>query len=69
MYNTTLIIAEIDLGEYIRDYREPEKFIGYCKQCDRYNSCWACPPFDNILCDYRESPQGIGSKTSDLGEA
>jgi hypothetical protein len=25
--------------EYIRDYREPEKFIGYCKQCDRYNSC------------------------------
>lgn len=46
MYNTTLITAEIDLEEYIRDYREPEKFIGYCKQCDRYNSCWTCPPFD-----------------------
>jgi len=23
-----------------------EKFIGYCKECNRYNACWACPPFD-----------------------
>lgn len=46
MYNTTLIIAEKELKDYIRDYRDTDKFIGYCKACNRYNSCWACPPFD-----------------------
>lgn len=41
-HNTALLSAE----EYIRDYRDPEKFISFCQQCERYNNCWACPPFD-----------------------
>jgi len=39
-------IAAIDADEYIRGYRDVERFIGYCKQCPSYNACWACPPFD-----------------------
>ncbi len=46
MFSTTTITAEIDLDNYIRHYRDADKFIGYCKVCDRYNRCWACPPFD-----------------------
>lgn len=36
----------INVEDYIRHYRDTEKFIGYCKECGRYNTCWACPPFD-----------------------
>jgi uncharacterized CHY-type Zn-finger protein len=37
--------AEIEVEELIRHYRDTEKFITYCKECNRYNACWACPPF------------------------
>jgi predicted metal-binding protein len=46
MYTTSSILSEIDLKEYIRRYRDADKFIVYCKACNRYNACWACPPFD-----------------------
>ena len=36
----------ISLEEYIKDYRDKEKFLGFCKQCDKYGICWSCPPFD-----------------------
>jgi predicted metal-binding protein len=34
------------VNDLIHRYRDAEKFIGYCKECSRYNACWACPPFD-----------------------
>ena len=40
------ILATIEVDEYIRNYRDVDKFIGFCKQCACYNACWACPPFD-----------------------
>ena len=46
MYTLSHIHAEIPLHEYICNYRNVEKFIVYCKECNRYNRCWACPPFD-----------------------
>jgi len=45
-YRLNDITATIAVEEYIHDYRDVEKFIGYCKQCNSYNACWACPPFD-----------------------
>jgi predicted metal-binding protein len=46
MYKTEYIISKISLTDYVRNYRNADKFIGYCKKCNRYNACWACPPFD-----------------------
>ena len=38
--------VNIGVEELIHSYRDAEKFIVYCKECKRYNTCWACPPFD-----------------------
>ncbi len=38
--------AFISVKEYIENYRDAEKFIALCEKCNRYNLCWACPPFD-----------------------
>jgi len=38
--------AKIEAKELARRYRDTEKFIAYCKECNRYNACHACPPFD-----------------------
>ncbi|MDR1182151.1 MAG: DUF2284 domain-containing protein [Bacteroidales bacterium] len=46
MYSTSHIIAETSLENYVRRYRDADKFIVYCERCNRYNACWACPPFD-----------------------
>ena len=45
-YQLKYIKATISVEEYIRDYRDVEKFMVYCKQCHCYAACWACPPFD-----------------------
>jgi predicted metal-binding protein len=45
-YQITEITVTIKVAEYIRDYRDVDKFIVYCKQCNRYNACWSCPPYD-----------------------
>jgi Predicted metal-binding protein len=52
MYKISHHTAEIALDEYIQDYRDADKFIGYCKECRRYNACWACPPFDFSTDEY-----------------
>jgi predicted metal-binding protein len=46
MYKATSIVTEINLKNYICHYRDADKFITYCEKCNRYNTCWACPPFD-----------------------
>ncbi len=45
MYKVAHHIAKINIEDYIANYRDAEKFITYCKECGRYNTCWACPPF------------------------
>lgn len=37
----------IPVGEYIAQYRDCDKFIGFCKECKNYGTLWACPPFEN----------------------
>jgi predicted metal-binding protein len=64
-YQLNGITATIEVGEYTRDYRDVEKFIGYCKQCYSYNACWACPPFDfdatKLMANYKNA-HIIGTK-------
>lgn len=57
MYKVSHTVTSIELTDYIKDYRDVDKFIVYCKQCNRYNTCWACPPFsfntDDCLSEYK----------------
>jgi predicted metal-binding protein len=45
-YTLSYSCVKIVVNELMHSYHDAEKFIGYCKECDRYNACWACPPFD-----------------------
>jgi len=36
----------IGVADYIQNYRDQERFIEYCKVCENYGVCHACPPFD-----------------------
>lgn len=61
--------ATIPVADYIAHYRDAEKFIGFCRQCRRYNTCWTCPPFafdvDQYLSQY-ELALIIGTKITPL---
>ena len=57
--------AKVGVEELIHRFRDTEKFIGYCKECNRYNACWACPPFDFNADEYllsRQIANIIGTK-------
>jgi predicted metal-binding protein len=64
-YQLKNIVTTIKVDEYIRDYRDADRFIEYCKACPIYNACWACPPFDfdttGILLNYKNAHL-IGTK-------
>ena len=34
------------MAEYINGYRDFGRVREYCRDCDRYGNCWACPPYD-----------------------
>ena len=57
MYESSDTTAVIPAEEYIARYRDTERFIAYCRKCDRYGACWTCPPFgpgaDACLSDHR----------------
>lgn len=46
MYSVNNYIISISAKEYISKYRDVSRFIVFCKECTKYNSCWACPPYD-----------------------
>lgn len=35
----------IQTDDFVRDYVDVERFLGYCKQCPNYNVKWTCPPY------------------------
>lgn len=41
IHHTKLINAKT----YINNYCKPLEFVVYCKACNKFNKCWACPPF------------------------
>ena len=40
----TYAFASLPVEEYIRRYRDAERFADLCRRCGRYGRCWACPP-------------------------
>ena len=46
MYRTETLTETLTLAELTRRFRNPEKFIAYCRECGRYGHCWACPPYE-----------------------
>ena len=44
-YHMEHTLIKTDIENYIANYRDADKFIKFCKECDRYNACWACPPY------------------------
>ena len=35
-------------------YQDRERFIGYCRECPRYDTVWSCPPLDFDADEYLE---------------
>ena len=46
MYRTETLTETLPLAELTRRFRNPEKFIAYCRECGHYGHCWACPPYE-----------------------
>lgn len=46
MFTAKTYISSISVEKYISQYRDSDKFIVFCKECNKYNNCWACPPYD-----------------------
>ncbi|MCI5979100.1 MAG: DUF2284 domain-containing protein [Bacteroidales bacterium] len=36
---------ELALADYVRDFRDAERFLVLCRQCPRYGRAKGCPPF------------------------
>lgn len=45
-YTLSYHFYKLRAANYIREYRNVEKFIAFCKECNRYDNCWVCPPYE-----------------------
>lgn len=45
MLRTEIHSCPTDTREIIVLYRDPERMLGYCRECPAYGTLWACPPF------------------------
>ena len=45
-YKVEEFTVEISADDYIRGFRDAEKFMGFCRDCGNYGKVWGCPPFD-----------------------
>ena len=52
MYKVSHTITNVRTDYYIENYRDVDKFVVYCKECNRYDTCWSCPPFDFDMEEY-----------------
>lgn len=46
MYKTESHVVMTTIENYIENYIDVPKFLGYCEKCDNYGNNWACPTFD-----------------------
>ena len=44
-YRTEEFAAELPVADYVARFRDPERIMGYCRECGNYGRSWACPPF------------------------
>ncbi len=45
--NTETFTRTIAVKDYMKRFRDAERFIGLCRQCGNYGKRWGCPPFDH----------------------
>lgn len=38
--------AEVSVTDYLREFVDVPKFLGFCQECENFGRRWACPPFD-----------------------
>lgn len=46
MFSILRTEATIGVADYIATYHDPERVLGYCRQCPNFGQVWCCPPFD-----------------------
>ena len=46
MYRTETAFASLKVSQYLSRFRDVGKFIVFCRECGRYGTCWACPPYE-----------------------
>lgn len=46
-YTSEDFTVSIPTEEYIRRFRDADRFIVCCRKCHNYNRSWACPPFSH----------------------
>ena len=44
-YKLEHTLTSVPIADYVAQYRDSDKFIEFCKECNRYGACWACPPY------------------------
>ena len=52
LYKSEIAEARIGAEEYIGGYRDPGRFMEYCRQCPMYGKTWACPPYGFNMEEY-----------------
>lgn len=53
-------VVVMDAAEYVARFRDVERFLAYCRECDSYGRVWSCPPFEG---DVREKTDGFSQVT------
>ncbi len=48
-YTTEDFSTELSADEYVRRFRDIDRFAEYCRQCHNYGRSWACPPFGHDI--------------------
>lgn len=51
-YTAQDFTASLSAPDYIARYRDPERFIEYCRRCPNFGASWACPPFEADAADF-----------------
>ena len=46
VYHTETKTAVMPFADFLTRYREPERFLPYCKACRNYGALWSCPPLE-----------------------
>lgn len=48
MYRVETIARRVESRELMARFYDPEKFLGFCKECRNYNARWSCPPYSAV---------------------
>ncbi len=72
MFQITNNYATLKLSDYIREFHDLDKYLGFCKVCKNYGKVWTCPNYDfevSELLSHYEYIHFVGSKVvSDISD-